>query len=159
MAISFKPINSRTLRVNLHRVKTGETIAVGDPVELDADGLIICATASSAKLAGVAAQAVTSAAAGTKIGIYDDPKQVYLAKADNVSEVLQAVKGDEVDLIGSTGAFLVNLGASATDVFKVVDIGSERDPLLAAASSTFYSQNDGTAVFVEINSTKHAFGS
>lgn len=159
MAISFKPINSRSLRVNLHTVKAGETIAVGDPVELDADGLIICATAISAKLAGVAAQAVTSAATGAKIGVYDDPKQVYLAKADNVAAVLQATKGDEVDLIGTTGAFFVNLGASLTDVFRVVAIGSERDPLLAASSATFYSQNDGSAVFVEINPTKHAFGS
>lgn len=157
MAISFKPINSKALRVNKHKVKTGETIAVGDPVELDADGLIICATATSAALAGVAAEACTSAAAGTKIGIYDDPKQLFLAKADAVGEVVQAIKGEEVDLIGSTGAFLVNLGASAVNVLKVVDIGSARDPQLVAASSTTFSFSDGTPVYVEIN--LHAFGS
>lgn len=154
---SFVPVKSRTCRVNLHTVATGQTIAVGDPVELNSSGLIIVATATSAALAGVAAEACTSAAAGTKIGIYDDPKQIYRAKCDTAGEALQAVKGDTFDLVGSTGAFLVNLGASDIDVLRVVAIGSEIDPLLADGASDFFSLNDGDMLYVEI--ALHAFNS
>lgn len=156
MAVSFQPVASgnHSLRIGRHRVKTGETIAVGDPVELDADGLIICATATSAKLAGVAAEACTSAAAGTYIGVYDDPKQKYKAKADNYAQVARAKKGDDVDLIGSTGAFYLNLDASAVNVLRVVQIGTDVDPLLTSDFSTM----DGSAVvFCEI--ALHEFAS
>lgn len=159
MAISFKPVNSKALRVNKHTVKAGETIAVGDPVELDANGLIVCATAGSTTLAGVAAEAVSSAASGAKIGVYDDPKQLYVGKADTVGEVLQATKGDSFDIIGSTGAFYLNLGLTDKAVIKVVAIGTERDKLQAASSSTTFSFNDGTQVYFEIAAGKHSFGS
>lgn len=153
MAISFKPISNT--RITRYVVKASETIAVGDPVEVDSNGLLICATASSATLVGVAAEAVASAATGAVIGVYDDPKALFRAKCDNVAENLQATVGDEVDLIGSTGAFFVNLGASSTDVFKVAAIGPHYDPQLAVASSTFFSFKDGTELLVEIN--KHTF--
>lgn len=149
MAISFKPITKT--RMTRYVVKASETIAVGDPVEIDGDGLLICATASSATLAGVAAEAVTSAASGAVIMVYDDPKALFLAKCDNVAENLQATVGDEVDLIGSTGAFLVNLGASVTNVFVVRAIGSHYDPQLVASSATKFSFRDGTELIVEIN--------
>lgn len=153
MAISFKPITKT--RMTRMVVKASETIAVGDPVEVDANGLLICATASSATLVGVAAEAVTSAATGAVIAVYDDPKAIFLCKCDNVAENLQATVGDEVDLIGSTGAFYVNLGASSTDVFVVRAIGPHYDPQLAASSGTFFSFRDGTELLVEIN--KHTF--
>lgn len=159
MAISFKPVNSKTLRVNKHTVKAGETIAVGDPVALDANGLIVCAGTGSTTLAGVAAEAVSSAASGAKIGIYDDPKQLYVAKADDVNQVLQSAKGDTADLSGTTGAFYVDIDGGSTAVFRIVAIGTERDKLQAASSSTTFSFNDGKQVYVEINEAKHSFGS
>jgi len=149
MAISFKPITKT--RMTRYVVKASETIAVGDPVEIDANGLLICATASSATLAGVAAEAVSSAASGAVISVYDDPKALFLARCDAVGENLQATVGDEVDLIGSTGAFYVNLGASSTNVFVVRAIGPHYDPLLAASSATKFSFEDGTKLIVEIN--------
>lgn len=154
---SFVPVKSRTLRVDRYLVKTGETIAVGDPVELDADGLIICATATSATLAGVAAEACTTAPAGTVIGVYDDPKQVYRAKADNFAQVAQAKKGDLCDIVGTTGAFLVNLDAAVESVLRVVNTGAFVDPLLAPAASDFFSYNTGNHVYVEI--ALHSFSS
>lgn len=147
MAQSFVPVAATNhMRVNPYKVNTGATIAVGDPVELNASGMVICGTATSATLVGVAAEACTSAAAGTVIGVYDDPKQVYKAKCDNVAELLQATIGDTVDLIGSTGAFYVNLGASDVDVLRVVNIGQNVDPLLTGT----FPFNAGTEIFVEI---------
>lgn len=149
MAISFKPITKT--RMTRYVVKASETIAVGDPVEIDADGLLICATATSAALAGVAAEAVSSAASGAVIMVYDDPKAIFLAKCDNVAENLQAVVGgDDFDLVGTTGAFYVNLGATAVNVFRVRAIGPHYDPQLAASSATKFSFRDGTELLVEI---------
>lgn len=149
MAISFKPLSNT--RMTRYVVLASETIAVGDPVEIDASGLLICATATSATLIGVAAEAVTSAATGAVIAVYDDPEAKFLARCDAVGENLQAVVGDEVDLIGSTGAFYVNLGASATDVFKTLAIGPVYDAALAVASGTFFSFADGTKLVCVIN--------
>lgn len=156
MAVSFFPVASsnHSLRIGRHMVATSQTIAVGDPVELNSSGLIIVATATSAKLAGVAAEACTSAAAGTYIGVYDDPKQVYKCKADNYAQVARSLKGDDVDLVGSTGAFYANLDATSVNVLRVVQIGTDVDPLLTADFPTM----DGSAyVFVEI--ALHEFAS
>ena len=153
MAQSFLPVSSGTLRVNAHPVKTGETIAVGDPVRVDTDGLLVCAAAGSASLCGVAAEACTSAAAGTIIGVYDDPKQVYKCKADNASQVLQAEVGDTCDIAGSTGAFYANLDATSTNVIRVRRIGTFEDPLLTGT----FPFNSGPELFVEI--ALHQFNS
>lgn len=155
--MSFVPVKSSTLRINRYTVKTSETIAVGDPVELDADGLVICATATSAKLLGVAAEACTSAAAATVIGVYDDPKQVYRGKVDTVGENLATLVGETHDIVGSTGAFYINSGATAVNVVKVVKNGPFADPQLAASASDFFSFNDGTVCLFEI--ALHPFAS
>lgn len=130
MAQSFLPVgNTVHMRVTPYKVATSQTIAVGDPVELNASGLVIVGTATSAKLIGVAAEACTSAAAGTVIGVYDDPKQVYKGKCDNSAQAVQAIVGDTVDIVGSTGAFLLNLDATSINVVRVVNLGSNVDPL------------------------------
>lgn len=153
---SFVPVKSRNLRVGRYLVKTGETIAVGDPVEID-NGLLVCATAASTTLAGVAAEACTSSAAGTVIGVFDDPKQVYKGKCDNYAQNVQAKKGDVCDIVGSTGAFYLNLDASATGVVRVVDVGSFVDPQLAASASDFFSFYTGDHLYFEIK--LHSFAS
>lgn len=130
MAQSFVPVAyTGHMRISPYKVATGQTIAVGDPVELNSSGLVIVATATSAALVGVAAEACTSAAAGTIIGVYDDPKQLYKGKCDDSTQLLQAVKGDTCDIVGSTGAFLLNLDATSYNVVRVVRLGSEEDPL------------------------------
>lgn len=154
---SFVPVKSRNLRVGRYLVKTGETIAVGDPVEIDSNGLLVCATATSDYLAGVAAEACTSSAAGTVIGVFDDPKQVYRGKCDDYSQNVQAKKGDKCDIVGSTGAFYLNLDATAKQVVRVVDVGSFVDAQLGAAASDFFSFNTGNHLYFEI--AAHAFAS
>lgn len=146
MAFSFKPVQND--RVERYPTAASQTIAKGDPVVINANGLIEVATAASAALLGVAATPVTASSAGDEILVYNDPKAVFVAKCDNAAENLQATVGDEVDLIGSTGAFFVNLGASTTDVFVVRQIGSYFDPLLDGTFDTF---DDGTTCVVEIN--------
>lgn len=154
MAQSFLPVaNTTTMRINPYKVATGQTIAVGDPVELDANGLIIVATATSATLAGVAAEACTTAPANTVIGVYDDPKTVFKGKCDNAGQLLQAVKGDTCDIVGATGAFLLNLDATAKNVVRVVALGVERDPLQDGATPG----TSAATVFFEI--ALHEFSS
>lgn len=154
MAQSFVPVSAGTLRVNRYPVATSETIAVGDPVELNSSGLVICGTATSAALCGVAAEACTSAAAGTVIGVYDDPKQVYKGKCDTLNQNVQAEVGDTCDIVGSTGAFSLNLDASSINVVRVTKIGTFEDPLL---DGTFATLNSGKELFFEI--ALHEFNS
>lgn len=154
MAQSFLPVaNTVHMRVTPYKVATGQTIAVGDPVELNSSGLVIVGTATSAALCGVAAEACTSAAAGTVIGVYDDPKCVFKGRVDNASQLIQAVKGDTCDIVGSTGAFKLNLDASSINVVRVVRLGVEEDPLLTGT----FPFNTGDEVFFEI--ALHEFNS
>lgn len=146
----FKPITET--RMTRYVVKTSETIALGDPVAVDTNGLLIRALANSAALAGVAAEAVTSAAAGAVIMVYDDPNAVFLAKCDTVGQNVQTEVGDTCDLvIPSGGVFYVDLDAAVTNVFKVVAIGKHYDPNLDATAATFFSFRDGTELLVKIN--------
>jgi hypothetical protein len=73
MGQSFRPIGGDDqLRIHAYQVTAGQTIAVGDPVFLDA-GLLKVATTTTPALLGIAAEACTAAAAGTKLGVYDSP--------------------------------------------------------------------------------------
>lgn len=146
MAVSFMPVMHD--RVNEYYCAASQTIAKGDPVVVNASGLVEIADATSAALAGIAATAVTSSSAGDAILIYDDPRVILRGKCDNSAENLQATVGDEVDLIGSTGAFYVNLGASAVDVFVVRKIATKIDPLQDGSFTTF---TDAALIEVEIN--------
>ena len=147
---SFVPVKSSTLRVNRYPAATGITVAVGDPVELGSDGLVICATATSARLLGVAAEPITSAAAGSVINVFDDPKQVFRGKVDTAAENVATLVGEAHDIVGSTGAFYINSGATAINVVRVVANGHFVDGQLAASAADFYSQNDGTICYFEI---------
>lgn len=146
MAVSFMPVEND--RVNEYLCAASQTIAKGDPVVVNASGLVEVADASSAAITGIAATAVTSSSSGDAILVYDDPKTVLRGKCDNDSENVQAVVGDEVDLIGSTGAFYVNLGASATNLFVVRKVATAIDPLQDGTFSTF---SDAALIDVEIN--------
>jgi hypothetical protein len=103
-------------------------------------------------LLGIAAQAIvtgSSVSATDTIGVYDDPKALFIALGDASTTGSQALIGDEVDLVGSTGAFFVDIGASATDVFVVRAIGTFYDPLLTGTSG--FKWTSGTEILVQIN--------
>jgi hypothetical protein len=150
MAISFRPL--RCDSVQRYRVAASQTIAVGDPVVMNASGLVEVGAAASAQLLGVAAEAIVTGgtvSATNTIGVYDDPKALFIALGDASTTGSQALIGDEVDLVGSTGAFLVDIGASATDVFVVRAIGTFYDPLLTG--TTGFKWTTGTEILVQIN--------
>jgi hypothetical protein len=123
MGQSFRPIGGDDqLRIHAYQVTAGQTIAVGDPVFLDA-GLLKVATTTTPALLGIAAEACTAAAAGTKLGVYDSPNLRCLVNASLVDDVLAAKRGTVCDIAGTTGAFKANLGASAIKVLRVIQLG------------------------------------
>ena len=143
--MNFKPVFSLlgggTASANPHQCKAGETIAVGDLVHADTDGLINKATAADVAIVGVAASSVTSASASEQILVWDDPSNVYLATAD--ASVTQTMKYLRCDI---TAAQLVDVGAtSGSDAITVVDLYSNYDSSAAAAQC-----------LVTISSDKHA---
>jgi len=145
MAISFTPLTHD--RLNPYISATSQTIAKGDPVVLNSSGLVEVATASSAALLGIAGTAVTSAAAGASILVFDDPEAVIRCKCDTAGENVQTITGETHDLVGSTGAFYVNSGATTTNVFRVLQIGVNMDPIL---DGTFTKFDGGVTMLVKI---------
>lgn len=123
-------------RITRYRLPAGQTISLGDPVALDANGNVIIADATSDPLLGVAARDVTISADGDEMLVYDDPDAEFECQADNVAQVLQAEVGDTCDLIVTGGVFYANLDAAAVNVLKVLAIGEYMDPL--RDGSTYY---------------------
>jgi hypothetical protein len=83
-------------------------------VTLDAGGLAIKAVAASTSLAYV-----VSVPTETTVQVNADPTQVYVGTAD--ANFAKAMRNTEVDLaIDGAGNQLIDVGASLTDVFKVV---------------------------------------
>lgn len=106
--------NSDTRRITL--VKASATvIEAGDMVTLDAGWLAIKGVAGSTSLA------YTEVGAGdgeTSISVIADKTIVFEGTAD--ANFAAANRGALVDLVTNTGAQEIDLGASVTDVFKVV---------------------------------------
>lgn len=149
MAISFRPLRANC--VERYRVAASQTIAVGDPVVMNASGLVVVASATSTKLLGVAAEAITttgSVDATTVIGVFNDPDAHFIVKAASSTTAQQAKVGDLIDISGSTGVFLANFAAQATGVLEVLAIGAFYDPL--QDGTTGYAWTDGKDLVVKI---------
>ena len=153
MAISFRPLRANS--VERYRVAASQTIAVGDPVVMNASGLVEVGAATSTKLLGVAAEAITttgSVDAEDTIGVFNDPSAHFIVKAASSTTGQQAKVGDLIDVSGSTGAFLANFSAQATGVLEVLAIGSFYDPLQDGTSG--FKWTDGKDLVVKI--AKHS---
>lgn len=111
---AFRPLHSNA-RTKYYPVAATQTIRKGDPVILNAGAVQIAVAASSTQLLGVAAQDAVLLATGTQIAVYDDPNTIFRARVSADASAVQI--GYEPDLAGTTGAFTVNVGASAQDVF------------------------------------------
>ena len=148
--MNFKPLYSvgsgGTPSANPYKTAASQTIKVGDMVSLTTAGHVTDADASPAGLLGVAASSVTSSSAGDEILVYDDPGLVYLATADDASDVSQALVGAQIDLNADQDSGVDADGSSAV-VLTVVDLYSNRD---ANAAST--------QLLVSIINAKHIFG-
>jgi hypothetical protein len=126
----FYPVskNARPIAVD---VAASQVIAQGDALILDS-GEVSIALAGSARIFGFAAEPATTNASGvrtdelgakrpgyTKMRVYPATDGEFfegVADADSSA----SLPGAEVDLVGATGAQMIDVGASTTDVFKLV---------------------------------------
>lgn len=151
MGVSFKPVNAdhggaETIRV---KMAASQTIAEGDPVTISS-GVVSIAAAGDSAIFGIAAEAATSESSG------DYYMTVYPARPDVIFEGtatgtisianLYTATASCYDLAGSTGAFTVNLSASADDIFQIVDIPN------GIENGTF-----GTTVHVKVSRASSQF--
>ena len=122
-------------------VASTQTLTKGDFVILSS-GKIAIALATSAELCGVIAQDCASLTAGTLVPVYAYPHTIFevIADADSSSATI----GAEYDIVGATGAMMLDIGGSTYDV--LVPVHSVPDDTLANAYARWH---------VRIN--KHAF--
>lgn len=140
MAISFTPMSGTYIK--RFKMAASQAIAAGDPVVLNASGLVEIATTSSTAILGFAIEGVTSEATGdyyisvavaTSESIFKGTASTTVARSNIIV--------DYYDLGGSTGAFTVNLAASTNDIFQIVDIPGGMGETASL----------GTTVYVKVN--------
>lgn len=127
MAIAQFRISNARDRISPYPVAASQTILRGQPVTLDANGRVILATAVSPKLLGIAAADSLAAAVGTTCYVHDDPSAAFEAKASVASEIAAAVVGSTYDLDVTDGVFTVDVGATAVDVFRLLQKNTQFD--------------------------------
>lgn len=126
----FRPLGPNP-RIGEYPIAASQTLAAGDAVILSS-GQVSIGLAASAVLLGVVARDCASLAANTYVPVYDDPAQVFVGRADADSSSL--VAGDEVDLVGGTGAMQLDADASTTDVFKLIRLHNKTDAAATAGA-------------------------
>lgn len=109
---------SPNAHIGYYPIATGQTLTAGDAVILSS-GQVAIALANSARLLGVVARDCASLAAGTLVPVYDDPDTVFIGCADADSS--SSTAPSQIDLVGATGAMLLDVGASSTDVFILLN--------------------------------------
>lgn len=98
-------------------IAASQTLTKGDFVILSS-GLVAIALYNSATLCGVIAQDCASLAASTLVPVYADPDTIFEVIADAASD--SEVAGDVIDIVGSTGAMMVNIDTATYDVIKLI---------------------------------------
>lgn len=130
------------------RAKASAVFARGDLVILTSDEADI-AVATSATLAGVAAETKTIAASGIDyLMVFARPGARFYGRADGT--LASVGQGDTFGQIGATGAMMANIAdAQNTDTLRL-----ERKDVELADDQTAA----GTVIEVSIPFAKHAFG-
>lgn len=97
-------------------ITSGVTITKGDFVYFDGSGRITNSSVATQRLAGMAMETATGNAGGTvKALVCVDPDMRYLLKNDNLVTTFAATHvGTNFDLIGATGAQLVDTSTTST---------------------------------------------
>jgi hypothetical protein len=111
--MDFKNVSSEILRTEIVTIASATVIEAGDVCELSA-GLPVKGTATGAALAY---SPNASANGDTQIDLTIGNDFVLEGTGDAVFAVAQ--KGTEVDLVVAAGVQQIDVGASATDVFKI----------------------------------------
>lgn len=121
-------------RIEKYPAAASQTIKVGQLVALDADGLVVKATAISAKLLGVCAADVTATAAGDAVYVQDDPRAKFLIEATVPADLDQDQVGGDFDLSVTGDVHTLNVGASAVDVLRLLALPATFNPLADGVS-------------------------
>jgi hypothetical protein len=124
------PINEKKAEITHLPIAASQTLAAGDFVILSS-GLVQIALAASAELCGVVARDCSGLAASTRVPVYADPDTVFEVIADADSSSVTA--GAEVDIIGATGAMMMDADASSTDVLTAIRSNADDDTSSAYA--------------------------
>jgi hypothetical protein len=116
-------------RISEYKTAAAQTIAVGQPVALNASGLVEKATASSASLLGVAASAVSGSSLNDTVYVHDNPRARFLISAKDADDVDQTIVGDTCDLHVATDVFTADVGVTSTEVLRIQAIADNFQPL------------------------------
>lgn len=114
-------------------VANGVTVTAGDFVYFSS-GRITSATVAGARLAGMVLETATGNSAGTVVAqVCIDPWMIYLLKNDNDTTTFAASHvGTNFDLIGATGAELVDTSTTGTSGSLVcLEYNPQIDPVKA----------------------------
>ncbi|MCP4549532.1 MAG: hypothetical protein GY835_24005 [bacterium] len=112
----FHPADSTTRPMWLP-VAASQTLARGDAVYLST-GTVMIAIAGNATLCGAMAAPSVSADANTLVPVFADPATIFYGMMDADSS--SVVANTEADLIGTTGAMMIDADASTVDHFKMI---------------------------------------
>ena len=115
-------------------VATGQTITKGDALIISS-GLIQIAVAASGAIYGVAAESVTSAAAGSNIK-FIPALPWYVFEGQCSGSFAATHRGGTADIEGTTGIMEVNEDASVEDV--LVMVREHPDATVGSASAQIY---------------------
>lgn len=120
-------------------VKSTVTVTAGDFVYFDGSGRITSATIAQARPIGMVLETATGNAGGTvKALVAVDPDNRYLLKNDNLVTTFAATHvGTYFDLIGATGAQLVDTSSTSATLGQVIclEYNPQIDPV--AADTTY----------------------
>lgn len=118
-------------------ITNGVTITAGDFVYFDGSGRITNSSIAGQLLVGRALETATGNSGGTvKAKVCVDPYMVYLVDNDNVGTTFAATHvGQKFDLIGATGAQLVDTSSTGTSGQLVcVEYNPQIDPVKSDTS-------------------------
>lgn len=141
-AYGLLPLHPENAQITYHPVATTQTLAAGDPVILSSGQIAVAVSASSAELCGAMAQASVTATAGTLVAVYDDPETIFRARTS--ADASSSNIGDTFDLSGTTGTFIVNVGATSQNLFILKGVVAGDDNTVVGAN-------------LKIKIAKHAF--
>jgi|TARA_R100001530_G_scaffold135759_1_gene113818 hypothetical protein len=132
----FKCVKSDTgiIQIEEGLVATGQTITKGDALIITS-GLIQIAVATSPQLYGIAAESVTSAAAGSNIK-FIPALPIYVFEGQTSGTYAATDRADLCDIEGATGVMEVNEDGATEDV--IVIIREHPDASLAANARVYF---------------------
>lgn len=107
----FYPLNPNA-KITYLPVAATQTLSCGDAIILSS-GQVAIALANSATLAGVIAQDAVTLTQADLVACWIDPNEEFVGRMDGATS---KVAGDAIDIIGATGAMMIDADAATTDV-------------------------------------------